>query len=141
MNFHFITFLIVFSVACFIALFIIFNQFKKHNRLLGGVVNYDTFMKRYVFRIDLGRDDFVRQLKIKNAYDVLPYEYDEETGVIVFKKYNTDYKYRIYIQSKESYIILKVEQICFSSKVAYDINYFWINKFNAIPLEFNQFGV
>ena len=46
-------FVIIFVVMIPIALYLILKPIFKHNKLLNGIVNYDTFMRKYVFSVAL----------------------------------------------------------------------------------------
>ena len=50
--------IIIFVAIIPIALCLILKPMLKHNKILNGVVNYDTFMKKYVFSIPLKKEDF-----------------------------------------------------------------------------------
>ena len=72
-------FVIVFVVIIPIALYLILKPMFKHNKLLNGIVNYDTFMRKYVFGIALKKEEFYTQLKTPNVYDVLEYTLSKTT--------------------------------------------------------------
>ena len=62
--------IVFFVVAIPLALYFILKPMFQHNKLLNGVVNYDTFMRKYVFGIELTKDEFFSQLKTRNINDV-----------------------------------------------------------------------
>ena len=76
-----------------IALYLILKPMFRHNKLLNGVVNYDTFMRKYVFRIDLTNETFYTRLKAHNISDVLEYYLNDDCSVITFTMYNNKYSY------------------------------------------------
>lgn len=121
-----------------ISLYIIFKPIFLQNKLLNGIVNYDIFMKKFVYRIDLTREEFYSQLKIRNSNDLLDYYLNDDCSVITFIRYNARFEYKIMIDEFDESIILRVEQIPLVSKVAYLINAFFIRKFNAKPLEYEK---
>lgn len=57
-------FVIIFVVMIPIALYLILKPMYKHNKLSNGIVNYDTFMRKYVFSVALDKEEFYSQLKI-----------------------------------------------------------------------------
>lgn len=73
-----------FVVAIPLALYFILKPMFKHNELLNSVVNYDTFMKKYVFGIELTKDEFFSQLKTRNINDVLEYSLNDDYSVITY---------------------------------------------------------
>ena len=132
-------FAIVFVVIIPIALYLILKPMFKHNKLLNSIVNYDTFMRKYVFGIALKKEEFYTQLKTPNVYDVLEYTLSEDDTVITFKMYNGKYPYKINIDIFNESIVLRVEQISINSRPAFHINEFFIKKFNAKPLDFEKY--
>ena len=134
-------FVIMFVVVVIpIALYIIFKPMFRQNKLLNGIVNYDTFMRKFVLRIEITKEEFYSQLKIRNINDVLEYSLNEDCSVITFTMYNMKYSYKIIVDDFNESIILRVEQIQITSKPAFRINEFFIKKFNATPLEFEKYS-
>ena len=138
---HFYVFAILFVVVVIpIALYIIFKPMLRQNKLLNGIVNYDTFMRKFVFRIEITKEEFYSRLKIRNINDVLEYSLNEDCSVITFVMYNMKYSYKIIVDDFNESIILRVEQIQITSKPAFRINEFFIKIFNATPLEFEKYS-
>lgn len=132
-------FIVVFVVMIPIALYLILKPMFKHNKLLNGIVNYDTFMRKYVFSVALGKEEFYSQLKMTNVQDVLEYTLSNDDTVITFRLYNGKYPYKINVDAFNESIILRVEQLSANSKPAFYINEFFIKKFNAKPLDFEKY--
>ena len=134
-------FVIMFVVVVIpIALYVIFKPMFRQNKLLNGIVNYDTFMRKFVFRIEITKEEFYSQLKIRNINDVLEYSLNEDCSVITFTMYNKKYSYKIIVDDFNESIILRVEQIQITSRPAFHINEFFIKKFNATPSEFEKYS-
>ena len=132
-------FVIIFIVMIPIALYLILKPMFKHNKLLNGIVNYDTFMRKYVFSVALDKEEFYSQLKMQNVQDVLEYTLSNDDTVITFMLYNGKYPYKINVDAFNESIILRVEQLSLNSKPAFYINEFFIKKFNAKPLDFEKY--
>ena len=133
-------FVIVFFVVVIpFALYFILKPMFQHNKLLNGVVNYDTFMRKYVFSVALDKEEFYSQLKTPNVQDVLEYTLSNDDTVITFMLYNGKYPYKINVDAFNESIILRVEQLSLNSKPAFYINEFFIKKFNAKPLDFEKY--
>ena len=134
------TFAIIFVIIVIpVVLYVIFKPMFRENKLLNGIVNYDTFMRKFVFRISLTKEEFYSQLKIRNINDILEYSLNDDCSVITFDMYNMKYPYKIIVDDFNESIILRVEQIQVTSKPAFYINEFFIKKFNATPLEFEKY--
>ena len=129
-----------FLTAAVIIVIAVLYQAEKRRKIACGVKNCDSFMTKFVFRINLPEDEFIRRLKTKNAADVLPYEYNEAGSIIAFTVYNVKYEYRIRTQSVDESLILRVEAMAFHSRAAYYVNPFFIGKFDAVPLDFSRYG-
>ena len=132
-------FIVVFVVMIPIALYLILKPMFKHNKLLNGIVNYDTLMRKYVFSVAIGKEEFYSQLKMPNAQDVLEYTLSNDNTVITFMLYNGKYPYKINVDAFNELIILRVEQLSLTSRPAFYINEFFIRKFNAKPLDFEKY--
>ena len=132
--------IIFFLVVIPTALYLILKPMFRQNKLLNGIVNYDTFMRKFVFRIEITKEEFYSQLKIRNINDVLEYSLNEDCSVITFTMYNMKYSYKIIVDDFNESIILRVEQIQITSKPAFRINEFFIKKINATPLEFEKYS-
>ena len=122
-----------------IALYLILKPMFKQNKLLNGIVNYDTFMRKYVFSVALGKEEFYSQLKMTNVQDVLEYTLSNDDTVITFRLYNRKYPYKINVDAFNESIILQVKQLSADSKPSFYINEFFIKKFNAKPLDFEKY--
>ena len=132
-------FVVVFVVMIPISLYLILKLMFKHNKLLNGIVNYDTFMRKYVFSVALGKEEFYSQLKMTNVQDVLEYTLSNDDTVITFRLYNGKYPYKINVDAFNESIMLRVEQLSANSKPAFYINEFFVKKFNAKPLDFEKY--
>ena len=132
-------FVIIFVVMIPIALYLILKPMFIHNKLSNGIVNYDTFMRKYVFSVALDKEEFYSQLKMPNVQDVLEYTLSNDNTVITFMLYNGKYPYKINVDAFNESIILRVEQLSLNSKPAFYINEFFIKKFNAKPLDFEKY--
>ncbi len=137
----FVILFFVFAVP--VALYLIFKPMFQQRKLLNGVINYDTFMRKFVFQIDFTKEEFYSKLKIHNVNDVLEYDLDEQSSVVTFKRYNAKFPYKVEIDEFKESIVLRVEQIPLvmdKGNVPYYINEFFIKKFGAKPIDYQKFG-
>lgn len=138
-KYSYIFVMVFFVVIVPVALYFIFKPTFRHNKLLNGVVNYDTFMRKFIFSIGLTKEEFYARLKLRNINDVLEYYLNDDYSIITFTIYNSKYPYKILIDEVNQSIILRVEQIPITSRVQELINEFFIKKFNATPLEYSKY--
>ena len=132
-------FVVLFIVSIPIVLYLILKPALRHHKLLNGIVNYDTFMKKYVFYIALKKEDFYSQLKAPNVNDILEYALSDDCTIITFKMYNSTFSYKINVDEFNESIVLRVEQLSVTSRPALSINEFFIKKFDAKPLDFQKY--
>lgn len=138
---HIYVFVVIFFVVIIpLALYLVLKPMFRHNKMLNGIVNTDAFMRKYVFRIELTKEDFYTQLKTRNINDVLEYSLNDNCSVITFIMYSTKCSYAIKVDDFNESIVLRVEQIQAIGRSAFIINEFFIKKFNATPLEFEKYS-
>ncbi len=112
----------------------------RQNKILNGIVNYDTFMRKFVFRIDFTKEEFYSQLKMRNINDILEYCLNDDCSIITFIMNNMKYSYKIIVDDFNESTILRVEQMQVTGKPTCYINEFFIKKFNATPLEYEKYS-
>lgn len=106
-------------------------KFKKESN---SVVNYDTFMKSFMYKIPLTKAELIQQLSLYNAKDKLEYDFDAENMSITFKKYNDKLDYKVEISEQEQFCIVRLEKAYVSisnTNIPQYINSFMVNKLNA----------
>ena len=122
---------------------IIIPIYKSHNKVTGGVINYDSNMRKFVYKVNLSSEDIINLLKTKNDVDELSCTFDFDKSVIKFSEYgsNRDYYYRI--QECNGFSILRLEQvelIGMQSHVPYKLNPFIVSKLQAEIIPYSQYG-
>lgn len=136
-------FVIVFFIVVIpVALYLVLKPMFQQNKLLNGVVNYDAFMRKFVFRVEITKEIFYARLKSHNSNDSLEYFLSDDCSVITFTRYNSKYPYKMFTEEVDESIVLRIEQIpriMDRGNVPYLINEFFIKKFNAKPLEYRNY--
>ena len=136
-------FVIVFFVVVIpVALYLVLKPMVKCNKLLNGVVNYDAFMRRFIFRVEITKETFYAQLKTPNINDSLKYFLSDDCSIITFTRYNAKFPYEMFTEEVDESTVLRIEQIpkiMGKGNVPYLINEFFIKKFNAKPLEYSKY--
>ena len=135
-------FVLAFLIAIPVSLYLIFKPGVRQREVSNGVINYDSFMRKFCFSIDATKEEVYSQLNLPNVYDVLEYDLDEENDVITFKRYvGGRYSYRISVDEAEGCHILWVEQIpsvMGGGNVPCLINEFFIKKLDAKPIDYTE---
>ena len=122
-----------------LAFYFIFRPMVRQQKMLNGVVNYDPFMRKFVFRIDGTKDLFGSELNMHNVNDTLEYSLSNDRTVITFLMYHGKFEYEMLIDEFDGFIILRLQQLCLSGRVSFHINEFMIRKFQAKPLEWTNY--
>ncbi len=116
-----------------------FEPMLKHKRYSNGVVNYNASMDKFVYRVESTEKEILELLKTHNVSDVLNYDVNDTFTVITFKKFNAKSSYQIFFEPYNDYVILKIELISpFQNILGYYINEFWVQKIQAIPLDYQS---
>ncbi len=122
---------------------IIIPIYKSHNKVTGGIINYDSTMRKFVYKVNLSGEDIIRLLKIKNDADELSCTFDFDRSVINFSEYGSNREYYFQIQECNGFSILRLEQVVLigtQSYVPFKLNLFIVNKLQAEIVPFSQYG-
>lgn len=133
-----------FLILLLLVLGIIIPIYKNHRKTTGNVINYDSFMCKFVYKISMSKQEIIHKLEIKNATDDLSCTFDFERSVILFAEYGSSREYFFQIQECDGFSILRLEQVPLfgmQSHVPYKLNPFLISKLNAEIIPFSQYGV
>ena len=138
-------FFAIFFFVIFIPLVlgIIIPIYKKHSSVTCGVINYDSSMKKFVYKVNLSYQQVIDLLNTKNDVDELSCTFDFEKAIIRFSEYGSHRDYYFQIQECSGFSILKLKQvelIGMSSHVPYKLNPFIVSKLRAEIVPFSQYG-
>ena len=122
---------------------IIIPIYKNHSKVTGGIINYDSSMRKFVYKVNLSHQQMVDLLNTKNDVDELSCTFDFDKAIIRFSEYGSHRNYYFQIQECSGFSILKLEQvelIGMSSHVPYKLNPFIVSKLQAEIVPFSQYG-
>ncbi len=139
---------IVFIILFFIMLFalvlgIIIPIYKNHKKISNGIINYDSTMRRFVYKVNLSRQEVIKLLKTKNEVDELICSFNDDETIITIAEYSSNRKYYFEVREYKEYSILRLEQIALigtQSWVSYKLNPFISSKLQAEIIPFSQYG-
>ena len=117
--------------------------YKEHSKITGGIVNYDSTMRKFVFKINLSNQEVINLLNIKNDIDELSCTFDFEKSVIRFSEYGSHRDYYFQVEEYNNFSVLKLEQVAFigmKSSVPYKLNPFMVSKLQAEIVPFSDYG-
>ena len=117
--------------------------YKNHSKVTGNIINYDSTMRKFVYKINLSYQQVVDLLNTKNDVDELLCAFDFENAVIRFSEYGSHRDYHFRVLECNGFSILKLEQVSLigmSSFVPYKLNPFIVSKLQAEIIPFSQYG-
>ena len=107
------------------------------------MINYDSFMRKFVYKVPLSRNEIISLLKMSGEIEELTCDINIEKSTIVFSEYGSHRDYYFYIQECDGYSILRLEQVAalgMRSDVPFKLNPFIVGKLEAEVLPFSQYG-
>lgn len=141
---EFLLFVLFFFVILIpLVLGIIIPIYKEHSKVTGGIINYDSTMRKFVYKINLSSQEIINLLNTKNDIDELSCAFDFEKSVVRFSEYGSHRDYYFKIQECSDFSILKLEQVALlgmQSHVPYKLNPFIVSKLRAEIVPFSQYG-
>ena len=141
---EFLFFAIFFFVILIpLVLGIVIPIYKEHSKVTVDVINYDSAMRKFVYKINLSSQEIIDLLNTKNDIDELSCSFDLEKSVIRFLEYGSHRDYYFKIQECSDFSILRLEQVALlgmRSSVPYKLNPFIVNKLQAEIVPFSQYS-
>ena len=136
--------LIILIAACIVAI-IAFSAFKNIDKRKQGLINYDSCMRKFVFRVDLTKEEVYERLRTRNVTDVLEYILNEDLSVITFKCYKGEISYIFSVceYDNNDYLIIRLEQLLLipgKSRILKNINKFFFMKLDAKILDYDKYS-
>ena len=137
---------LVFSAFFFLVLIplvlaIIIPVYKRHYKTTGNIKNYDTTMRKYVYKIYMSRDQIINNLKNTTDIDELSCDFDFERSTIKFSEYGSQKEYYFQIQECDGFSILRLEQVALGMQghIPYKLNPFLVSKLQAEIIPFSLY--
>lgn len=115
---------------------------NKHRESTVNVINYDLFMRKFIYKVPLHRDEITRLLLTKNITENLSCTYDSAESTLKFSATSELQTYYIQIEEHDGYCVLKLEntaKIPMRSSIPLKINPFIIDKLQAEPIPYSMF--
>ena len=144
MHFIVVFFLFFFLILTPLVLLMVYPKCKKHYEATGNVTNYNGDMSKFVYRVELTKEQILERLKIPNYNDGLHYELKDDE--ITFSDYGSpDSTWQIIVEEYKEITILRVNKLGFilpsQSYIPIKMNPFWANKCDAKPIPFSDYGI
>ena len=140
---NFIVTIIIIIIFLPLVLSIVIPMLKKHQEATGDIINYDTAMRKFVYKISLSGEEIISLLKIRNDMDELSCLVDFNRSVIKFTDLDSNREYYFQIIEYDDFSILRLEQVSLigmSSHIPYKLNPFIVNKLHAEIIPFSQYN-
>lgn len=140
-------FFVIFFFLFLIPLVLLFviPTFRNHKRATAGIINYDSYMRKFVYRVNITKEEIIRSLTQENAADELSCTVDIEKSEAIFLEYTskTEIKYHFQIIEYSGFCIVRLEQsslFTMESYIPYRMNPHMTNKLNAEIIPFSEYG-
>lgn len=137
----FIVFLFLLSIT--LVLSIVVPIFKNHHITTGDVINYDSIMRKFVYKVYMSEEKIISTLKEKSTMDELSCDFDFDRSVIKISEYGSSREYSFEIIVFDGYSLLKLNQtslIGMQSHIPYKLNPFIVKKLNAELVPYTQYA-
>ena len=133
---------VVLLIVVPIVLGILVPVVKKHSKVSVAVVNHDSAMREYVYKVCMPSEKIVDALKQKNEWDEIWCDVDLSRSTIKLLKYGQSQEYCFEIREFENYTILNLKSLnVIQNTMMYELNPFIVNKLNAEIIPFEQYKV
>lgn len=146
----YLLFMILYSVIFLLIVFGIIIPIKReHRKATGNVVNYDSSMRKFVYKIYMSKEEIINALKIRNSKDDLSCTFDFERFVIRFSEaeYGSNGidlgEYFFEIHECYGFSILRLNQvhlITMRNNLTLRLNPFFKSKLDAEIVPFTHYG-
>ena len=140
---EYLWFVVIFFVPLVsLVLGIIIPIYKNHRNSTNGVINYDSAMRKFVYKINLSGQQVIDLLSTKSDADELSCTFDFDKETIRFSEYGSHRDYHFNIQEYNNFSVLRLEQVGLvgmQSYVPYKLNSFLIKKLNAQIIPFAEY--
>ena len=117
--------------------------YKNHYKATNNVVNYDSMMLKFVYKVCMSSEQIINELKNTSDIDELSCEFDPERSVIKFLEYGSSREYYFKIHECDGFSVLRLEQVtllAMQSSIPYKLNPFLVSKLRAEIIPFSQYG-
>lgn len=137
-----VLFIIFFLILLPIVLYGRISAYRDHQKVSKGVINYDPFMRNFVFKIKKSKEEIISTLSSQRKSDSFGCVLNKDENIITLCGYATDAKYSYDIQEFENYCILRLKQLSLSScgDIIYRLNHFMVNNLDAEIIPYSEQG-
>ena len=135
--------ILLFAVLFFITLGDLIPLYKRHDKVTGGIINYDSTMRKFVYKVHGSIEDMINLLQTKNVVDELSCSFDLHRSVIKFAEYGASSEYYFQVQECNGFSILRLEQVSLigmQSHIPFKLNPFIVGKLQAEIIPYSQYG-
>ncbi|MEL7656572.1 MAG: hypothetical protein AAGU75_11765 [Bacillota bacterium] len=123
---------------------IIIPVYKNHYKSTGNIINYDSTMRKFVYKVYMSQEEIINTLKVKGDIDELSCTFDFERSIIQFSEYGSNREFYFTIQACDGFCIFRLNQVALigmQSHIPYKLNPFIVSKLKAEIVPFAQFGI
>ena len=115
---------------------------KKHAKSTDNVVNYNSWKSKFIYKVNLTRDEIIAILLTPCAGDFLTCTFDYDMSKITFSDFLHRETFYLTTEKRDNFTILRLELKYFHgehSAIKFKLNPFIISKLKAEPLPFSEY--
>ena len=116
--------------------------YKKHAETSANIKNFDSYMRKFVYKVNLPSETIINALSSRDVVDELYCHFDSENSVIRISEYGSHRDYYYQIIECDGYCILKLEQVALigmRSHIPYRLNPFMVSKLQAELIPYSEY--
>lgn len=135
-----IIYILLFLVACVIALCIIVPPYLKNKKSTNGIRNTDTLSRSYSFKVNYSKEEFLRKLESNTKFEDMTSDFDRSKMIIAFSD-GVSILYSVNVKDLKDHCLVRLEQqtlIHGRSYIPMHINDYMINQIGAEPVPYDE---
>lgn len=137
-------FFILFFILILIPLILghIIPIYRNHKEATGDIINYDSYMCKFVYKVNWPSEVIITKLATRNDVDDLFCSFDSEKSIVRISEYGSHRDYYYQIIECDGFCILKLELVQLigtSSQISLKLNPFMIDKIQAETIPFSEY--
>lgn len=139
-----ILFFVLCVVFCFVGFGIVLPILRRHRKATAGIVNHNSTMTKYVYKVFTDRDEIIRLLEMQNIDDEVTFQFNDDRSAVTVREPGASQEYFCIMTEYGDYTILRLEKAHFlgaQSYIQYKLNPCILRKLSAEPVPFSEYGV
>ena len=134
-------FILFFFIFMPIVLFAILNIYKDHKKVTNGVVNYDSHLNKFLYKVNFTKDEIIEKLQERDVADYTYCTYDYDTSILRYVDIGQNKEFYLNVRKVDGLSILILEGTAFFQNLSiYEFNMFIVRKLQAEAIPYSKYG-